>query len=69
MVLIITVQEAYGHCAKAILRGKIWEKNFRQSSADVPGLTELMTHHLDLKEEDVVDVDTRVINDIKDSMY
>ena len=53
MVVIINVEEAYGHCAKAILRGKIWEKNFRQSSADVPSLTELMTHHLNLKKEDV----------------
>lgn len=69
MVLIVTVQEAYGHCAKAILRGKIWEKNFRQSSADVPSLTELMTHHLALDKDQVSDVDNRVSNDIKNSMY
>lgn len=69
MVLIVTVQEAYGHCAKAILRGKIWEKNYRQSSADVPSLTQLMTHHLQLNKDEVSDLDTRVSNDIKDSMY
>lgn len=69
MVLIVTVQEAYGHCAKAILRGKIWEENYRKTSVDVPDLTELMTHHLVMTKAEVDDVDTRVSNDVKHSMY
>ena len=69
MVVIVTVQEAYGHCAKAILRGKIWEDNYRQSSADVPSLTDLMTHHLKIDEDSVNRVEGNVVQDLKDSMY
>ncbi len=69
MVVIVTVHEAYGHCAKAILRGKIWEDSYRQSSADVPSLTDLMTHHLTIDEDSVNRVEGNVVQDLKDSMY
>ena len=69
MVVIITVQEAYGHCAKAINRGKLWEPDYRQSRKDVPSLTELMTHHLALQEEEIKSIESTVIQDLKDSMY
>ena len=69
MVLIITVQEAYGHCAKAINRGKLWSPDYRQSRTDVPSLTELMTHHLELQKEEINRIESTVVQDLKDSMY
>lgn len=45
MVVIVTVQGAYGHCAKAILRGKLWQDNYRIPPGDAPGLAELMSSH------------------------
>ena len=69
MVVIVSVQEAYGHCAKAILRGKIWESDFKLSSAEVPTLAELMTHHLKVKDEEFDRIDDTIKLDLKDSMY
>lgn len=69
MVLIVTVQEAYGHCAKAILRGKLWQENYKASPTQVPSLAELMSHHLALKTEEIDQIDQNVVQDLKDSMY
>ena len=65
----MTVQEAYGHCAKAILRGKIWRDDHKITPKEAPGLTELMSHHLSLDDEDVETIDKAVVQDLKDSMY
>ncbi len=69
MIIIVTVQEAYGHCAKAILRGKIWREDFMLTGADVPSLPEMMTHHLAIKAAEVDRIESNVIQDLKDSMY
>ena len=69
MVVIVSVEEAYGHCAKAILRGKLWESDFKLSSADVPTLAELMTYHLKIKDEEFDRIDGTIQQDLKDSMY
>lgn len=69
MVLIINVEEAYGHCAKAILRGKVWENEYKKSRTEVPTLGNLMTHHLKINEEAINKVNAAVKQDLKDSMY
>ncbi len=69
MVVIVTVQEAYGHCAKAILRGKIWQEDFKLSSADVPSLADLMSHHLAVNSEVYTDLEDVISRDIRDDMY
>ncbi|MBO1256375.1 pyridoxamine 5'-phosphate oxidase family protein [Alteromonas sp. 5E99-2] len=69
MALVITVQEAYGHCAKAILRGKVWQDDYKVDTQDAPTLASLMSSHLDLQKKEVEAIDKNVIKDIKDSMY
>lgn len=69
MVVIITVQEAYGHCVKTILRGKIWKDDYKVNIKNVPGLAELMSHHLTLKTGEVDRIDQTVVQGLKDSMY
>lgn len=69
MVVIVSVQECYGHCAKAILRGKIWQDDFVLSSADVPGLADLMSYHPGVKEEVYADMQEIIARDIRDDMY
>lgn len=69
LVVIVTVQEAYGHCAKAILRGKIWQNDYKVDIKKAPGLAELMSHHLSFKSEEVDRIDQTVVQDLKDSMY
>lgn len=69
LVLIIDVEEAYGHCAKAILRSKIWDPSTHQSSQSVPTLGELMLHHRKIPTEEVNRVEGTITKDIEDSMY
>lgn len=69
LVIVVTVEEAYGHCAKAILRGKIWRDDYKLTAKDAPGLAELMSNHRSLNEQDFSDIDAAVIQDLKDSMY
>ncbi len=69
LVVIIDVEEAYGHCAKAILRSKLWDPTTFQSQKSVPTLGELMSHHRKIPEEEVNRIKQAIINDIDDSMY
>lgn len=69
MVIIVEVEEAYGHCAKAIMRGKVWKDEYKKLSKEVPTLTDLMSSHLSLAEEDINDIDKAVAQDLIDSMY
>ena len=71
MVLIINVEEAYGHCAKAILRGKIWEPDYRQNRKEkvVPSLASLMTHHRKAEQKVIDDIKEDIKQDLIDSMY
>jgi len=69
LVLIVKVEEAYGHCAKAIMRSNLWDPNAQQSPADVPSLADLMMHHRKISTEAAKDIDETIKQDLKDSMY
>ena len=69
LVLIINVEEAYGHCAKAILRSKLWEPDSHRSPKEVPSLADLMMHHRKISKETVERIDESIDRDLKDSMY
>ena len=69
LVLIVHVEEAYGHCAKAILRSKLWDQSTYQSAETVPTLGELMLHHRKMPTEEVNRVETTIAKDLDDSMY
>lgn len=44
-VLIVTVEEAFLHCAKAVTRSKIWQPEFWPDRSGVPTLAEAMVEH------------------------
>lgn len=69
MVIIVEVEEAYGHCAKAIIRGKVWKDDYKKSSKEAPTLTDLMSSHLSLEKEQVNKINEAVAQDLIDSMY
>ena len=69
LVLIVHVEEAYGHCAKAILRSKLWDPSKHQLAKDVPTLGELMLHHRQMPTEEVDRVESTITKDLNDSMY
>ncbi len=69
MVIIVEVEEAYGHCAKAIMRGKVWKDDYKKTAKEAPTLTQLMSNHLTLEQKQVDDIDATVKQDLIDSMY
>ncbi len=69
VVLLIHVEEAYGHCAKAILRSKLWDPAAMPSLETVPTLGDLMMHHRKAPAEEVAIVEGMIAKDLDDSMY
>lgn len=45
LLLIMTVAEAYMHCAKAMARSKIWDQNSWPDTTNLPSLAEAMVAH------------------------
>jgi uncharacterized protein len=45
IVLRITVREAYLHCAKALMRSRLWDPEARINRAELPTMGEMMRDH------------------------
>jgi uncharacterized protein len=45
VVLRITVREAYLHCAKALMRSRLWDPEARIDRAELPTMGEMMRDH------------------------
>jgi len=50
LILAVTVEEAFMHCAKSIARSKLWQPDGRPDRSDVPTLAEAMVAHARLAE-------------------
>ena len=54
LALIVTVEEAYMHCAKSMVRSKMWHPDHWPDASDVPSLAEAMVAHGKLLERGLV---------------
>ncbi|MEM7743867.1 MAG: MSMEG_1061 family FMN-dependent PPOX-type flavoprotein [Pseudomonadota bacterium] len=54
MALIVTVEEAYLHCAKCMIRSKMWHPDHWPDTSDVPSMGEVMVAHGKLVERGLV---------------
>lgn len=45
LVIEITVQEAYLHCAKALMRSKLWDASSRQPRSVLPSMGQMLNDH------------------------
>jgi len=64
LVLVVTVEEAFMHCAKSIVRSNLWIKRGWPDTRDVPSLAEAMVAHGALAEtipemQEIIDNDGR----------
>ena len=69
VALIVHVEEAYGHCAKAILRSKLWDPTAQPPQDTVPTLGQLMSHHRKISTAEIADINSAIKQDLRDSMY
>ena len=50
-VLVIAVQDAYLHCAKALMRSQLWDPEARVPRSALPTMGEMMRDHIGSNEE------------------
>jgi len=67
--MLIQVDEAYGHCSKAIRRAGIWDTDTHIDRSEAPSLADLMSAHKDYGKDVLDDMDHRIESDIKNNMY
>jgi PPOX class probable FMN-dependent enzyme len=68
LLIIVTVEEALGHCSKAFRRSKLWQEDYRPQGR-VPSLAEMMSGHLQLDNETLELLDAAIEDDAKNRMY
>jgi PPOX class probable FMN-dependent enzyme len=68
IVVIVTVEEAFGHCSKAFRRSKLWQADY-QPKETVPTLAELASAHLKLDGDTTSMIESAIEDDIRNNMY
>ena len=67
--VVVRIEEAYGHCAKALKRSDLWEPNVWGSTDGAPRMYDLMRAHMDLSKTELDDMRLRIDNDFKNNLY
>jgi len=68
LVIVVTLEEALGHCSKAFRRSKLWQSDYLPKDK-VPSLAELMSGHLQLDEDTTNMLNTAIEDDAQNNMY
>ena len=68
LVIVVTVEEALGHCSKAFRRSKLWESDHLPRSK-APSLAEMMSGHLQLDEDTTSMLEAAIEDDAQNNMY
>ena len=68
LAIVVTVEEALGHCSKAYRRSKLWEADYQPHSG-VPTLAEMMSAHLALDEATGKMLEGAIEHDAQHNLY
>lgn len=68
LVIVVTIEEALGHCSKAFRRSKLWQSDYLPKGK-VPSLAELMSGHLELDEDTASMLNIAIEDDAQNNMY
>jgi PPOX class probable FMN-dependent enzyme len=66
--LVVNIEEAFFHCAKCMLRSKIWQSEHWQSIDDLPSLAKTMVDAANLKES-VEEIQALIEQDERIGLY
>ena len=66
--IIVNVNEAFIHCAKCMIRSKLWSSNNETKQANIPSLAKSLVDHGKL-EIAVKELDDLIKNDEKNNLY
>ena len=68
LILVVSVEEAFMHCPKCILRSRLWNPEQWPDRADVPTLAEAMVSHGALQETEA-EMQIIIENDLAKRLY
>ena len=65
--ILVAVEEVYLHCAKALVRSKLWEDDHRVERRTLPSLGQMLADQIG--GIDVADADARIEDSLKNKLY
>lgn len=70
-VLVISTQEVYFHCAKAITRSKLWDVESQQARTIMPSLGKILMQQIDpsTSDDEVKQVEALIEDRVKTTLY
>jgi uncharacterized protein len=67
--IVISVRQAYLHCAKALLRSKLWQPDYVQPRSTFPSISRMVGDQIGLSEEDKKTGEARTERAYKDGLW
>ncbi len=67
--IVISVRQAYLHCAKALLRSKLWQPDYVQPKGTFPSISRMVGDQIGLSEEDKKTAEARTERAYKDGLW
>ncbi|MPZ29468.1 MAG: pyridoxamine 5'-phosphate oxidase family protein [Rhodospirillales bacterium] len=67
--IVISVRQAYLHCAKALLRSKLWQPDYVQPRGAFPSISRMVGDQIGLSEEDKKTAEARTERAYKDGLW
>lgn len=68
LAIVVTVEEAYMHCAKCMIRSQLWHAEEWGAPAELPSLAAIMIDHAKLT-DDLATVQAQIDESIRDRLY
>jgi PPOX class probable FMN-dependent enzyme len=66
-VIVVSVEEAYMHCGKALIRSRLWDPERHVAKGDFPSLGRIISDQI--KEADVASTERMIEKEYKDELY
>jgi uncharacterized protein len=67
-VMIVTVQEAFLHCAKALIRSRLWHADFRVDRGELPSYACMLKDQIDI-DQTAEEIDRSVMDGYRNKLY
>jgi uncharacterized protein len=70
--VVVKVEEAFIHCAKALRRSKLWHDDYKQDRSQMPSIARIVLEQVEgdaVDEQAVCEADVSVEQNYKNEMY
>ena len=67
-VLIVTIHEAFLHCAKALIRSRLWHDDYKIDRAELPSYGQMLKDQIDVKDS-AAELEISIADAYKNRLY